>query len=381
MTAAKSRILLSANQAWNLVNFRGGLIRALADAGMDIVAAAPPDGHEDRLAPLGCRFIPLPMNRKGANPVQDLSLLARYRSIMRAERPDVYLGWTIKPNTYGSLAARMSGAAAINNISGLGTAFIRDGWLTRIVKLLYRAGLSGSSTVFFQNGDDRKQFVDLGLVAQDRTALLPGSGVDLERFSIGATEPAARGEAFRFLLISRLLRDKGVGEYAEAASLLKSRGLDVTCSILGPLDHQNRTAFSQQDVDKWVQSGAIEYLGPADDVRPFVAACDCVVLPSYREGTPRTLLEAAAMSRPLIATDVPGCREALDAGETGLLCEVRNAVDLARAMQEMAEMDPAGRQAMGAAGRIKMEREFREQLVIDRYMEAIERALASRRRR
>jgi glycosyltransferase involved in cell wall biosynthesis len=313
------------------------------------------------------------MDNKGTNPVRDAKLFLRYLRTLRRERPAAFLGYTIKPNVYGSLAAHSLGIPVINNVSGLGTAFIRDTWITRVVKGLYRLALRRSHTVFFQNEDDRRVFVDNKLVTPDRTALVPGSGIDLQRF-----EPAdvlRRQQGFQFLLIARLLYDKGVGEFVDAARLIKPTHPEARCTLLGFLDAKNRTAVSRDDVDRWVSEGIIEYLGSSDDVRPFIAEADCVVLPSYREGTPRTLLEAAAMAKPLIATDVPGCREVVEDGQNGFLCRVKDARDLATKMIGMMEMAPADRRAMGEAGRQKMERQFDERLVIDAYLGRLEAAV------
>jgi glycosyltransferase involved in cell wall biosynthesis len=201
-------------------------------------------------------------------------------------------------------------------------------------------------------------------------ALSNGSGVDLEHFSPSSSGHSARPE-FLFLLIARLLYDKGVGEYVEAARMLKARRAEVKCALLGFLDVENRTAVSRDDVEGWEREGAVEYRGVADDVRPHIAAADCVVLPSYREGAPRTLLEAAAMGKPIVATDVPGCREVVEHARAGLLCRVRDARDLADKMQMIASMAPFERHALGAAGRAKMEREFDERLVVQAYLNAL----------
>ena len=367
------RVMISINTAWNIANFRAGLICALQEHGWEVVAVAPPDEHARRLVEMGCRFVPLEMDNKGTNPVRDAKLFLRYLLMLRRERPAAFLGYTIKPNIYGSLAAHSLGIPVINNVSGLGTAFIRDTWITRVVKGLYRLALRRSHTVFFQNEDDRRVFVDNKLVAPDRTALVPGSGIDLQRFK--PAEVPRQRQGFRFLLIARLLYDKGVGEFVDAARLIKPTHPEARCALLGFLDAENRTAVSRDDVDRWVSEGIIEYLGSSDDVRPFIAEADCVVLPSYREGTPRTLLEAAAMAKPLIATDVPGCREVVEDGQNGFLCRVKDARDLATKMIAMMEMAPADSRAMGEASRKKMERQFDERLVIDAYLGRLEAAV------
>jgi glycosyltransferase involved in cell wall biosynthesis len=233
---------------------------------------------------------------------------------------------------------------------------------------LYRLALSRSIKVFFQNDDDRQMFVSGGLVGQAVTDRLPGSGIDLDKF---APVPLPGQSPIRFLLIARMLWDKGVGEFVEAARLLKRRGTNADFCLLGFLDVQNPAAISREQMDAWVKEGVIRYFGVSDDVRTEIAAADCVVLPSYREGTPRTLLEAAAMGRPIITTDAVGCREVVDDGVNGYLCRIKEAVDLAEKMALMEALSPTERAVMGRRGREKVEREFDEQIVIDKYLAAI----------
>lgn len=366
------RVVICANTAWNLLNFRASLLRACLEQGMEVIAVAPRHAeHAAQLVALGCRFEPMPMDNMGTSPARDLALLVGFGRLFRRIRPDVFLGYTIKPNIYGSLAARLCGVPAVNNISGLGTAFINPGWLNRVVRLLYRLALSRSHHVFFQNPDDQRLFIERRLASADASSLLPGSGIDLDRFSPVARQPMAEGTGKRFLLVARLLRDKGVVEYVEAARAVKARHPDANFTILGFLGVENRTAISREMLDAWTAEGVIDYAGSAEDVRPFLAAADCVVLPSYREGTPRTLLEAAAMAKPLIATDVPGCREVVDDGANGYLCRVREAADLARACEQFMALSPADRLRMGAASRSKAERQFDEAIVVRRYLEMI----------
>ncbi|MEA3002008.1 MAG: hypothetical protein QOH81_796 [Sphingomonadales bacterium] len=373
MTAKK--IVISINAAWNIVNFRLGLIRALRDAGHEVIALAPPDPYGARLEALGISYVPIAMDKKGLSPLRDLLLLLRYWRLLRRLRPDLFLGYTAKPNVYGSLAAQALGIRVINNVSGLGTAFIRNGLLTAIVSTLYRIAFRRSATIFFQNEEDRDLFVVKRLVAPAQARLLPGSGIDLERFR-PAGSAGAEAPGFTFLLAARLLWDKGVKEYVEAARRVRAAFPAARFQLLGFLGVENRTAVTREQVEAWVAEGIVDYLGEADDVRPFIAAADCVVLPSYREGLPRTLLEAAAMAKPLIATDVPGCRHAVQAGVTGLLCAPRDAEALATAMLEMIDAPPALRAQWGQAGRARVEREFDERIVARRYLEAIGDAFA-----
>lgn len=370
----KPKIVIALNTAWNFVNFRAGLIRALIAAGYEVVAVAPNDSYAARVVALGCRFVPLPMDNQGTHPGRDLLLLVRFYKLLARERPDIYLGYTVKPNVYGSLAAHALGIPVINNIAGLGSVFIKENWLARLVRGLYRIALSRSSKVFFQNNDDRALFVDGGLVRPAMTDRLPGSGIDLVRFLPMALPAQPR---LRFLLIARMLWDKGIGEYVEAARLLKQRGVSADVCLLGFLDVQNPAAISRQQMDEWEAEGAVRYLGVSDSVTDELAATDCVVLPSfYREGVPRTLLEAAAMGRPIITTDTVGCREVVDDGVNGYLVQPRDANDLAEKMEWMISLSSGARTEMGRRSREKVEREFDEKIVIGKYLEAIAEGLA-----
>lgn len=366
------KIIICINTAWNLVNFRAGLIRALVANGHDVIAVAPTDAYAPRLAALGCRFVPFPMDNGGTHPGRDVLLMYRFLRLFQLERPDVYMGFTVKPNVYGSMVAHILGIPVINNISGLGSVFIKDAWLVRLVRWLYRSALKRSAKVFFQNDDDRQLFIRSGLVRAKFTELLPGSGIDLNRFGpVHAPSFSNVPARFRFLLIARMLRDKGVIEYVEAANLLRKRWPFAEFCLLGFLDVQNPAAISRAEMDKWVAQGVVNYLGVHDDVRAEIVCSDCVVLPSYREGIPRTLLEAAAMSRPIITTDAIGCREVVDDGVNGYLCKVRDTEDLAAKMEEMMSLSASQRSKMGDLGRKKMEREFDEQIVISKYLSAL----------
>jgi len=370
-------LLLSVNSAWNVANFRAGLVRALQQEGWDVVAAAPADEHVERVRALGCRFVDLPMDNGGTHPWRDWQLYRRYRALLAAERPNVFLGFTIKPNVYGSLAAQALGIPVVNNIAGLGTAFIRRSWLTLVARLLYRRALRRSHRVLFQNDDDRRYFVDSGLVAPAQADRVPGSGIDLAAFAPSALPPRSAQEPVRFLFVGRVLRDKGILEYVEAARLLRTAAVNAEFAVLGPLATANRTAVAQAELEGWVREGAIRYLGTTDDVRSHVAAAHCVVLPSYREGVPRTLLEAASMGRPLIATDAVGCRDVVDDGVNGYLVRIADAGDLAEKCARFAAASPVEQQRMGDASRAKAEREFDERLVVAKYLACTRPFLAS----
>lgn len=370
---SRPTIVISVNAAWNLVNFRRSLMRGLIDAGYRVVAIAPPDGRETELAALGVAFEPIEIDGRGMSPLADLRLLGAYLRILRRVRPQAYLGFTIKPNVYGGMACRLLGIPRIANIAGLGTAFLRRDLLNLLVRRLYATALRGAACVFFQNPEDRRRFVSDRLVDPDRTVLLPGSGVDLARFA-----PATREQdgQTRFLLVTRLLRAKGVAEFVEAAQQFRARpGTRATFSILGIRDH-SPGGIDEATLDRWQREGAVTLLDAVSDVRPVIADADCVVLPSYYpEGTPRSLLEAAAMGKAIITTDTPGCRDVVEEGVNGFLCAPRSVESLIDALGRYHALDAAGRAQMGEASRRKAEREFDEKLVIDAYLQALSRAI------
>ena len=372
------KVLIVLNTTWNLVNFRSGLIRALIEQERDVVGVAPADAYVADLELLGCRHVAISMDNQGTNPVRDLRLFLDFLGLLRRERPDVLLAYTVKPNIYASLAAHLLGIPVINNIAGLGAVFIRSSLLTRLVKGLYAIALSRSSTVFFQNEEDREQFVKSALVRKGITDVLPGSGIDLAKF---AYRPVGNGTGrpFRFLLVARMLWDKGVGEFVEAARLVKQEYPEVECCLLGFLDVENPAAITRDTVDAWVAEGVVQYLGVSNAVENEIAKAQCVVLPSfYREGTPRSLLEAAAIGRPIITTETVGCRNVVEDGLNGFFCKEKDAHDLARAMTRMIKVGQEARRKMGLYGRMKMEMEYDERIVIGKYLQAVEVAVRGR---
>lgn len=372
------KIVISVNTAWNVCNFRAGLVRALVEHGYEVLVMARSDDYASRLAELGCRFKLLSMDANGSSPSRDLALLVKYRRVLQSVRPLVYLGYTVKPNVYGSIAANGLAIPVVNNIAGLGATFINRSLLTCVVKRLYRYSLRRSSRVFFQNADDRKLFLDAGLAREQVADVLPGSGIDLRHFVPAPLAPDEQRE-FRFLLVGRMLKDKGVEEYAAAADLVRRQLPGVHFQLLGAVDRANPNALSLDRIRAWEQRGTLEYLDRTDDVRPYLAQADCIVLPSYREGVPHSLLEAAAMARPIIATDVAGCRDVVDDGENGFLCQARDAVDLAQKMIRMAGLSRERRLRMGEHGRSKMAAQFDEKIVIAKYLATIEQIEATQR--
>jgi len=379
MRTDSSAIILSANTSWYLFNFRASTIRALLGAGYRVVCLSPPDGYGPQLAQLGCEWQPLPMDNAGTHPGRDLALLGRFLIHYRKLKPAVAFHFTIKNNVYGTWAARVVGVPAINNVSGLGTAFIRPGLVAAVVRMLYRLSQPLAYRVFCQNAEDFALLCQRGLVPVDRLQLLPGSGVDLQRFHPELQQPRKAGAPLRLLYAGRMLADKGLHELMEAIGRINAQGLRCELSLCGFAGADNVSAIGEGVLEQWAQRPGVRWLGPSDDMPRVYARADAVVLPSYREGMPRSLLEAAAMGLPAVATDVPGCRHIVSHGVNGLLCEARSADALYGALQQLLNMTDAQREAMGAAGRARVEAEFDEQLVVKAALEVVNEVLAQRR--
>lgn len=362
------KVAIVLNTSWNIFNFRMNFVRTLIAKGYEVHTIAPVDAYTERLVAAGCIHHPLRMDSRGINPVKDFALILELRGLYGAIRPDIILHYTIKPNIYGSIAAAMLGIPTVNNVCGLGTVFLRKNLLSWIALTLYRWAFRYPKKVFFQNPDDRDIFVKQGLVPPNSADLLPGSGIDLKHFV-----PASftRNKPFTFLLISRLITDKGILEYVEAVRRLRSQGVEARFQLLGAKDPEHRRGIPLRTIQRWIDEKTVEYLGTTQDVRPFIQSADCVVLPSYREGTPHTLLEAASCSKPIVATDVPGCYHVVKDQHNGFLCKLRDAEDLAEKMKAMVQLDDETLRRFGSNGRRKMEAEFSESLVIDKYLDVI----------
>jgi glycosyltransferase involved in cell wall biosynthesis len=367
--------MLVANTAWNLHNFRKPIIQALCKRGDEVIVAAGEDGTSKQLEHCGCKVVTLNVDSKGVSPARDLEFLFALRRVYGTYSPDVVLNFTIKPVIYGTVAARWLGIPVINTITGLGTAFIKDSWLTTVVEHLYKLSLPGASLMIFQNADDLALFRERKLVTTNPIALVPGPGIDLQEFR---TVPVPKHKRIIFLLIARLLWDKGIAEYVEAARVVRKYHQGTQFQLLGPLGVANRTAISSSELSSWVTQGIVDYLGETGDVRPFIKAAHCIVLPSYREGLSRVLLEAAAMGRPLIAADVTGCRDVVEHEINGYLCKPRSAGDLAFKMRKFIELPAAERQNMGNQSRVIAQARFDVHCVVKTYLRYIDEEISKR---
>ena len=356
------------NTSWNIYNFRMGLLNALKEDGHDVYVLAPQDQYSKHISEAGFKFYPVRMDSRGANPLKDFGLILELRKLYKTIGPDLILHYTIKPNIYGTFAAASLGLPVINNVCGLGTAFMKKNLVSFIAGQLYKLAFRYPKKVFFQNDADLELFLRNKYVNRSITEVIPGSGIDVTRFPPCEFE---RNSPFTFLVISRLIYDKGISEYVGAAEKLKKEGLNARFQILGSLDPEHKRGIAPELVYRWVQSQTIEYLGSTDDVRSFISKADCIVLPSYREGTPRSLLEAASSAKPIVATNVPGCHHVVTHEFNGLLCEMKSVDDLAEKMKAMIDAEPDRLRQYGLNGRKKVEQEFDEGIIIERYRDSI----------
>jgi len=362
------KIAIVLNSSWAAYNFRMNLARTLKANGFEVVFIAPYDEKYTNLIKLEFDFFTLNLDANGINPLVDFKTVLSLHKVYKLLKPDMILSFTIKANIYSSIVSGLMGIKSITNITGLGTIFIKQSFVTKVAKLLYKIALGFNDKVFFQNNDDRDLFIRHKLVKADKTDIVAGSGVDLSKFT-----PIWKKQdgVFKFLLIARLLKDKGILEYIDAIKIIKEKYTNVEFQILGELGSLNKTAITKDELDTWIEQKLINYLGTTDKVEEIIADANCVVLPSYREGMPRSLLEASAMSKPIITTNVVGCKEVVDDKISGYLCEVRNAKDLAEKMQMMLNLSDEQRISMGSFARKKIIREFDEKLVIAKYLEAL----------
>ncbi len=369
------RIALVANTSWYLYNFRRNLMLELIHKGYEVIAVSPRDEYSERIGAIGAVHVPWALSGSGVNPLVELAAALDLRTIFSAHRIELVLSYTPKGNVYSGLACAAGGQRILPNVSGLGRVFSGGGWLPKLLKVLYRLSFFRASKVFFQNEDDRELFLQAGLISRSKTERIMGSGVDLSRFvpcALPCLKPDQNGRIV-FILVARLIWEKGVAQYVEAARSVKRLYPGVVFQILGKVPPPGESSVTEADLKAWESEGLVEYLGTSDNVPFVLAAVDCVVLPSYyREGVPRSLIEAAAMGRPCITTDMPGCRDVVRDGENGWLCAPHDARDLEDKIVRFIEAAPEKKVEMGlAAHRIAVEL-FDEQVIIQKYLAAIE---------
>ena len=372
----QKRIAFVANTSWSIYKFRLYLIKKLIEQGFAIYVLAPRDPHTIFVETLpGLTFIELTKFRgKSISPLHDLQLFRELTAHYREIQPDLIFHYTIKANIFGSLAAARIACPSVSVITGLGYAFSGNTLLRASVKTIYRRVLQKNAETWFLNSDDQRIFLKEKLIRKEKTFLLPGEGVDTDAFypspyNTGAT----RTETVTFLLIARIIKHKGIYEFIQAAQLLTQRGLAVRFQLLGFFDEGNPVAISPAQVEEWSRQHNITYLGHTDNVAGFIEQADCIVLPSYREGMPLSLLEGASMCKALIATDTAGCREVIRDGITGYLCHQKDSADLADKMEKYYRLSSEEKRQMGIEGRNRVTQYFTKEIVSGIYLDKINR--------
>jgi glycosyltransferase involved in cell wall biosynthesis len=358
------QILILANHSGGLYDFRKDLIAELKTHA-SVAVAVPHNDRWDELNGLADRVIELPVDRRGMNPLHDGKLFRQYRAILGEIKPDLVLTYTIKPNIYGGLACRMAHIPYAVNITGLGSAIENGGWLKKFVLALYRPALKGARVVFFENAGNRDTLVATGVVPKGRDVVLHGAGVNLEDYPC---QPYPQEGPVHFLFVGRVMHEKGVDELFAAAKRMKQQyGEQVEFHMVGSFEEAYKPVMDQLE-----QAGVVKYHGYQSDMKPFYAMAGCVVLPSYHEGMSNVLLEAAASGRPLITSDIPGCREAVENGVSGYLCPAKDADALYEAMRRFAALSVEQRSQMGRCGRERMEQQFSKTAVVAETIKQLE---------
>lgn len=361
----KGTILVLTNFIAGLHSFRKEVMKAIIDEGYQLYISVP-DTDDDRIdyfKSIGCKIIKTDFNRRGMNPIDDLKLMLKYRKLIKLLKPRAVLSYTIKPNVYGGIACRLTGTPLIANVTGLGDAIENGGWLQKLTVTLYKIGIGKARQVFFQNPSNKETCLKYG-IADSKAVVLPGSGVNLEHHTY--QEYPADG-VIKFLYIARLQKDKGTGEYFEAAKAIKEKCPQTEFQVLGWKESEY-----EGQLNDLVANGIINYLGTTSDVRPFLKNVHCTIMPSYHEGMSNVNLESAANGRPVITTNVPGCRETVDDGVTGILVKAKDYQSLIDGVERFLNLTYEQKKQMGVEGRKKVEREFDRQIVVKAYLDAIQ---------
>lgn len=359
-------VTFSANTSWYLYNFRRNTINSLLSHGYKVVCISPDDGYSDKLIDLGCIWKEIKVDNSGSNPFRDVQLLISFLKIYREFQPIAAFHFTIKNNIYGTIAASIFKIKSINNISGLGTTFIHKGLKSNIAKFLYRLTLPFSSLVHVQNEDDEKILKKTIPSISNKIFLIPGSGVDTNRFNSNLRKSnSIPSEPFRFLYAGRFIEDKGLNEIIEAVTAINAYEIRCEFWLVGPQDNKNISSISPSKIDLWRKIPGLKIFEPTDQIELILAEVDCFVLPSYREGMPKSILEACSMSLPVVCTDVAGCRSIITDDENGYLCEVKNSNSLKDALEKVLQSSPEKLQSLGSNGRKKVNKFFNEKIIIN----------------
>ena len=350
------KVLILANNDVGLYQFRRELIESLAKNNK--VTIALPYGKLVEPLKEMCTFYDTPMERRGMNPLKDAKLLLQYRKLIKKEKPDLVITYTIKPNIYGGLVSRFMRKPYAVNITGLGTVFQKKGAALLLVKMLYKLSLKKARVVFFENLENMQTMISMGLVREERCCLLNGAGVNLDTYQ--PQEYPEDQDVTRFLFVGRVMAEKGIDELITATERLRSEGLNCELDVVGGLEEDYKAKL-----EKCVGEGWLRYHGYQEDVKPFIKNCHCFVLPSWHEGMANTNLESASSARPVITSNIHGCKEAVLNGESGLLCEKQNVDSLYAAMKQFVELPIDARAQMGLCGRAHMEKEFDKNKVVE----------------
>lgn len=357
------KILIICNCTTGLETFRGMLIQELINKGNDVSTAVPWSDEEKelraekRLEKLDCNLKHISIDRRGMNPIRDINLFLQIVRLIKALKPDLVITYTIKPNIYGGFASRLLNVKYVVNVTGLGTAFQKKGMLRNIVEYMYKFALKKAKVVFFENTENRDTFVDNGIIQEKKAHVLPGAGVDLEHYHY--LEYPKDNEKTRFLFIGRVMREKGVDELFAAMSKLNKEGYDCELDVLGEMEENYADILAQYEREGW-----LHYRGYQEDIRPYVKKCHCFVLPSWHEGMANTNLECAACGRPIITSDIHGCKEAIVDKKTGFGVNKKDLDDLYRVMLEFINLSNSERCIMGKEGRKYMEIHFDKKKVV-----------------
>lgn len=356
------KVLILANNDMGLYKFRKELLETLIQKRYDVVISLPEGEYIPKLKEIGCTYIPSVMERRGKNPFKDLKLLFFYRQLIKKEKPDIVLTYTIKPNIYGGLACRWQKVPYMVNITGLGMALENPGMLQRLTIILYKAALKKTSVTFFQNEKNQQFFLEHKINCGN-SILLPGSGVNLKEHLF---ETYPEDGTIRILFVGRVMEAKGIRELLEAAGKIKKEKNGVVFQIVGPYEENYAEIIKKNE-----KNGIIQYFGKQDDVHAFIKDAHAVIMPSHFEGMSNVLLEAASAGRPVLASAIPGCTETFDEGISGFSFEVKNVQDMKKTIEKFLALSYEEKKAMGRKGREKMEHEFDRNIIIDKYLEQI----------
>jgi glycosyltransferase involved in cell wall biosynthesis len=369
-TTKRQKILYTSNNAWYLFNFRLSLMQAMLERGWEVIAATPFDPYANKLTAHGIGFLETPLSRSSMNPFNDLAYFLRLWRSFRHAKPDIVHSFSIKPVIYGSFAARLARVPGIvNSIPGLGYIFLRGGIIKQLAGLLYKLALRPPAQIIFQNQEDMDLFIKMRLVVAKQACLIRGSGVNINYFNSENITITEDSDCTTFLLLARMLWDKGIAEFVEAAKKVRAENPATRFILLGGSDFGNPAAVPENWLKEQHEQGYVEWVDHVDDVRPYLAASSVVVLPSsYKEGLPRSLLEAGAMAKPIITTDIPGCRDIVQDGLNGIIVPVKDEQSLAKAMLALSQ-NKAWREAMGQAGRKRVTEFFDDYIIIRETLE------------